>query len=64
MEFTSLTEIISQLAFPVCCCIYLFWQSAKEREAHKEELNKLTEALNNNTLALTQIKERLSYGKD
>ena len=50
MEFENLLTLIGNYAFPICCCVYLFWSSAKEREAHKEELAKVTEALQNNTL--------------
>lgn len=55
MEFDQILTLVGNYAFPICCCIYLFWSSAKERDAHKVETDKLTEALNNNTLALTEL---------
>lgn len=59
MEFENLLTLIGNYAFPICCCVYLFWSSAKEREAHKEELAKVTEALQNNTLAINDLKGML-----
>lgn len=57
MEFEQIISLIGNYAFPICCCIYLFWSSSKERESHKEEMDKVTTALNNNTLALTELKD-------
>ena len=61
---------IGQYAFPIVMCIAMGWY-VKYREDkhseeistinkdHKEEVSKMTEALNNNTLALTQLSEYL-----
>ena len=62
MEFEQLLSLIGNYAFPICCCVYLFWSISKEREAHKAEMDKMTEALNNNTLALTKIEELVRNG--
>lgn len=63
MDFDQLLTIIGNYAFPICCCVYLFWSNAKERDAHKEEVNRITEALHNNTVALTKIEELLQNGR-
>ena len=60
MEFDNLLTLIGNYAFPICCCIYLFWSATKEREAHKDEMNKMTEALQNNTKAIIELKGMLS----
>lgn len=62
MEFEQLLTLIGNYAFPICCCIYLFWSQAKERDAHKEEMNKVTEALHNNTIALTELRDYINHG--
>ena len=59
MDFTSITEIFSNLAVPVACLVAMFWLWNKEREDHKEEMSKLTTALENNTLVMQQIKDKL-----
>ena len=55
--------LIGNYAFPIACCLYLFWSQEKERERHKEESDKWVEALNNNTKVIEALKERLlTYG--
>ena len=59
MDVQALTTIIGSLGFPIAACIGCFWMLNKERDDHKEEMRKVTEAINNNTLALTTLTERL-----
>lgn len=59
MEVTAFAELFSNLAVPVACLCAMFYLWNKEREDHKEEMSKLTTALENNTLVMTQIKDRL-----
>ena len=37
----------------------LFWYVLKKDAEHKTEVEKMTEAINNNTIALTKLIERL-----
>lgn len=62
MDLSAITTLIGSLGFPIAACIACFWMLNKERDDHKVEMQKVTEAINNNTLALTQLTERL--GKD
>lgn len=55
MDISGLTTMISTLGFPIACVIYLFYAQAKEREAHAEESKAWTEALHNNTIAITKL---------
>lgn len=63
-------DLVQSLGFPIACVVALFamWQS--EVKAHDAEMDKMrtaleeqskstTEALNNNTVILTRILERL-----
>lgn len=67
----SWVSIITTVGFPIVACIacglYIKYQSdmwRTEREktevAHKDEMLKITEALNNNTVVMTKLCERLS----
>lgn len=56
VEFAQLMEIIGNKAFPIICCIILFWSQSKERERHSEELKSMTSAINNNTIAINELK--------
>ena len=55
----TVINLIKDLGFPIAVCIAMFWLNNKQVEQHKEEMSKVTEALNNNTLALTELRDRL-----
>ena len=55
----TVINIIKDLGFPIAVCIAMFWLNNKQVEQHKEEMAKVTDALNNNTLALTELRDRL-----
>ncbi len=55
MDAAQITTLISNIGFPIACVIAMFAMWNKEREDHKEEVTKMTEAVNNNTTVLRQI---------
>lgn len=55
----TIINLIKDLGFPIAVCIAMFWLNNKQVEQHKEEMSKVTDALNNNTLALTELRDRL-----
>ena len=59
MDVNSLIQLVGSLGFPIVSCGALFWRMVKSDEQHKEEMNKMSEALNNNTSALVKLTERL-----
>ena len=59
MSIELVQTLIGSLGFPIACVIAMFWMWNKEREDHKDEISKVTEALNNNTQALIKIEEIL-----
>lgn len=59
MDPSTIVQLISSLGFPIACCIAMFWQNNKLNESHKEEVSKLNEAINNNTIALNHIIDRI-----
>jgi hypothetical protein len=59
MDVNSLIQLVGSLGFPIVACGALFWRMVKSEEQHKEEMNKMSEALNNNTSALLKLTERL-----
>ena len=61
MSIELVQTLIGSLGFPIACVIAMFWMWNKEREDHKQEVNKMTEALNNNTQALIKIEELLRH---
>lgn len=59
MDVNSLIQLVGSLGFPVVAYGALFWRMVKSDEQHKEEMGKISEALNNNTSALVKLTERL-----
>ena len=60
-EFINiLVPLIQNVGFPIACVIGRFYFWNKERLDHKEELKAVTEALNNNTLALQRLSDKIS----
>lgn len=59
MDITILGEFINQYGFPIVCCGVLFYLNYKQQQRHKEESDKWTEALNNNTKVMERLVERL-----
>ena len=59
VDTSAIVQLISSLGFPIACCIAMFWQNNKLNESHKEEVSKLNEAINNNTIALNHIIDKL-----
>ena len=60
MDIQALTTLIGSLGFPIAACIACFSMLNKEREEHKQEMAKVTEAIQNNTLALEALKGELT----
>lgn len=67
---TNIVQLISTLGFPIVCCLGLGWYvkyvTDKEREErltmqkeHRDEIAQVTTALNNNTLALQKLCDKL-----
>ena len=66
MDVNGLVTLVGSLGFPIVACIGLGWyvkyqsdlnnkEVADMRKEHQEEINKVTEALNNNTLAVQKL---------
>ena len=73
MDAGTIAELISTVGFPVVCFGVCAWyvkyredwndeQMDKLNTMHNEESKRMTEALNNNTLALTQLTDTLRKG--
>ncbi len=59
MDVNTLIQLVGSLGFPIVACVALFWRMVKSDEQHIEEMNKMSEALNNNTSALVKLTEKL-----
>ncbi len=70
MDINGIVAIISSVGFPIVGCIGLGWyvkyqtdnnnkEVSEMRREHQEEIAKVTDALNNNTLALQKLCDRI-----
>lgn len=73
MDAATITQLIGSVGFPIACCVamgyYVHEETNKQRDQiseierrHSDEMNSITTALNNNTLALQKLTDRLEMG--
>lgn len=60
----NILQAISTVGFPIALTLILLWYIYDSSNKQKEEIDKISEALNNNTLALTKLLERMERDKD
>lgn len=70
MDYSTIISAVSAVGFPIVCAVacgfFVKWQYEQNqkqieemRKEHKEEVTKMTEALNNNTLALQRLIDKI-----
>ncbi len=59
MDFNVIIQTITTVGFPIAMCLILMWYINKTNEDHKEEIAKMSDALENNTLAITRLVAQL-----
>lgn len=70
MDFTTIMSAISSLGFPIVACIAIAWYFNKVNENYRndikeinsqnrEQLEKLTEAISNNTVVVARLVDKL-----
>lgn len=59
MDIQAITTLIGSLGFPIAACIAMFSMLNKERDQRMQEMEKFTEAINNNTIALKALEGKL-----
>ena len=60
MDGQVIINAISTVGFPIVMCIILLYIVNKQNEEHKEEMSKITESLNNNTLVIQHLTDTIS----
>ena len=75
MAASTIVSLVGSLGFPVAACIYRAGYVRKQvdvyrtdikdlQQAHKDEISKVTEALDNNTKALMELSIYIKEGVD
>ena len=60
----DLSTLISTLGFPIAMCLIMCYYINKINDAHKEETDKFADALNNNTVVLQKLCDKLDSEVD
>lgn len=65
MDFATIVSAVSAVGFPIVFCLILYKTMLDQNRQHKEESDKLTEAIHNNTLVIQKLVDKLDTdGKD
>lgn len=59
MDFNAITQIISSVGFPIAMCVYVMYVMQKQIENHKTEIDELRKTIENNTVAIVKLVEKL-----
>lgn len=63
MDVTTITQLVGSLGFPIAAYCAIFYELHKQQEQHKQEMDKMSAALNNNTAAILTLAERMKGGE-
>lgn len=63
MDFATIISAVSAVGFPVVFCFVLYKTMMDQNKEHKEEADKLTEAIHNNTIVIQKLVDNLE-GKE
>lgn len=61
MELDAVMQAISTVGFPIACFLLMWKRSGEQADKHKEEVQHMTKALENNTLAIQHLSDTLNY---
>lgn len=75
MDINTILKAVTTVGFPIVMCLVMAWYIKTVNESHRQEIeninalhkdetDKFTEAINNNTLALQKICDRIDGGKN
>lgn len=59
MDYTAVAQLIGSLGFPIVACVMLYVRMEKQDENHKAEVSELTKAIQNNTIVMQKLVDKL-----
>ena len=60
----TISQLVSNLGFPIACVCVMFWQQNEERKTHAAESEKWVEPPNRNTVAIERLCAKIGAGND
>lgn len=59
MNIGDITQLIGSLGFPIVMCFYMIKVNRETSQDHKEEVAELRKAVENNTLVVQRVLDKL-----
>lgn len=60
MEVTSIVQVVSNVGFPIAMSILLMFYMRENDQKHDEEVKNLREAIENNTIVMNKLIDKIS----
>lgn len=58
-DFMDFGELIGSYAFPIVMCLLMYIDNKDVRKSHKEEIDNLSKALENNTVVMQRLVDNM-----
>lgn len=62
MDVSAIVQAISTVGFPIVMCLLFMYYIKYINDQHKDEIDKLSQSLNNNTLVMQKLLDKLGGG--
>ena len=62
MDVSAVVQAISTVGFPIVMCLLFMYYIKYINDQHKDEIDKLSQSLNNNTLVMQKLLDQLGGG--
>lgn len=59
MDVAAIIQLVETMGFPVVVCLCMMYYIKYLNDQHKNEMDKISDALNNNTIVMNKILDRL-----
>ena len=59
MKVSELVQAISTVGFPIVMCLLFMYYIKYINDQHKDEIDKLSQSINNNTLVMQKLLDKL-----
>ena len=56
---SGVVQILGNGFFPIVVCVFLFWYVYKKDAQHKEEIGELRKSIDNNTMAIQKLVDKI-----
>lgn len=62
MDVSAIIQAISTVGFPIVMCLLFMYYIKYINDQHKDEIDKLSQSVNNNTLVMQKLLDKLGGG--